>query len=147
MLRDEKNDKFDRLYMKALVIQDAGGRGHWLPIMKMLANRNYSPAMIDLASWLVDQRVDGRPGRHSHRGDPASFYYRAHKNGDARAAQHLAMTCFNVNDLKGYRYWLQRGAKMGDMAAAEELRAFETRLPNLAAKRFKRFRPYRSKDI
>lgn len=136
----------ERAYERALLIQAGRSLGFWVPIMKHLAMRGFAPAMIDLASWMVDETGNSDFRKAAMPGDAANLYRRAHRQGDERAAQHMAMTCFNRHDLAGYRLWLRRAHYTGDEDALAELRKFETRLPHFAAKRHSRCRPHRRSE-
>jgi hypothetical protein len=56
------------------------------------------------------------------------------------------MSCFNRNDMVGYRHWLRCAAKAGDTDAARSLRFFETRLWHAAARKVGRLRPRQKRD-
>ena len=66
--------------------------------------------------------------------------------GDVRAANNAAMSCFNRNDMIGYRRWLRRAARAGDVMAAKQLRRFETRLWHADARKVGRPRPEQRRD-
>ena len=74
---------------------------------------------------------------------PLGLMYRAYGKGDRLAAQNLALSYFNIGSLGGYRHWLAKGARAGDLEAADELKRFETRKPHGLAKRIGRLRPKR----
>ncbi|TZG27600.1 hypothetical protein [Sphingomonas montanisoli] len=138
--------KAEALYLRALKIREDRRGGLWLPIMWHLALRRHADAMIELADWLShDNRLDAF-GRCADAFSAAGLYRRAFRAGDARAAQHLAMSCFNRNDMAGYRHWLKLGAKAGDPEAVTELSYFETRLPHGAARAIGRARPRQKRD-
>jgi hypothetical protein len=138
--RDAMNQRrADQLYERAEEILDGHRNGFGEPILWHLALRRHTDAMLALASRVSE----GKPA------DPFSrkgLERRAFLLGAERAAQHLAMSCFNQGDLAGYRFWLHRGARKGDNEAVAELRRFETRLPHAAAADIKRLRPFRVSD-
>ncbi|WP_157219941.1 hypothetical protein [Flavisphingomonas formosensis] len=140
-------DRAERLYLKAMQIREEHKPGRWAPILWHLAMRRHTEAMIDLACWFCDtDKWPGRLGAQADSFSPAGLYYRAFSLGNARAAQHLAMHCFNSRDMHGYRRWLRLGAKLGDGYAANQVRQFETRLPHSLAGRLGRLRPYHKRD-
>ena len=134
----------EKLYQRALNIQEGRERGQWLPKMWTLALRGHSGAMVDLADWFA--------GDANHLGSPAdsfsaaALYRRAYRKGNARAAYNLAMTHFNRNALQGYRHWLRKAGRAGDGAARLEAARFETRLPHAAAAKIGRKRPDHKRD-
>lgn len=139
----------DRLYLKGLAIRYERGRrqpGLWMPIMWHLALRGHTGGMIELADWF------SYGGKAKHFGKPsdafcaAGLYRRAWRTGDARAACNAAVSCFNRNDMSGYRYWLRHAAKAGEVGAGRELKGFETRLPHSAAAEIRRLRPRQKRD-
>ena len=139
-------DRTERLLCKALSIRHERGAqrvGLWVPIVWHLAFRKNTDAMIELADWLTDDNSRAALGSPADSFSGAGLYRRAYRAGEARAAQHLAMGCFNRNDLMGYRFWLRRAAQAGDLDASAELRRFETRLPHHAARKIRRLRPER----
>jgi hypothetical protein len=138
--------KVGKLYRKALAIQRGTARGLWMPIMWHLALRRHNGAMIDLANQLSQSNRLTDLGAPGDRFSAVGLYRRAWRMGDARAPQHLAMGCFNRNDLVGYRHWLRRAAQAGDGQAGAELRRFETRLSHSAARKIGRGRPYLKRD-
>jgi len=130
----------DRLYERASAILNGLGNGLGGPVLWHLSLRRHGDAILDLAARLRD---GGRPA------DPfsqAGLQLKAYRLSPARAAQHAAMSCFNRNDLPGYRMWLRRAARAGDEDAAAELGRFETRLPHGAARSIHRLRPHRASD-
>jgi len=127
------------LYERAAAIFDGKQPGFALPIFQHLALRRYPDAMLALADFAPN-------GRAADPFSNAGLRRRALRLGSARAAQHLAMQCFNDDDLNGYRHWLARGARMGDAEADVERHRFETRLPHGAARDIRRLRPYRPVD-
>jgi len=133
------HERADRLYERADAILDGLRNGFGEPILWHLALRCHTDAMLALASRVSEGKATDP---FSRRG----LERRAFRLGSERAAQHLAMSCFNRGDLAGYRFWLRRGAHGGDKEAAAELRRFETRLPHSAAKSVRRLRPYRVSD-
>jgi len=134
-------DKHDRLWSKYWGIRDNHLNGFAMPVIWHLALRHDPWAMLELGSKF-DQ-----PG---HRANPFSqegLAYRAFRRGERHGAQHLAMNAFNGGDLSGYRYWLERGARLGDQDAARQLRRFELRLPHTNAGLIGRKRPHRPSDF
>lgn len=136
----------DRLYERAMFIRDGRRRGLWLPIIWHLALRGHTDAMIDLAAWFSGDNHWSSLGSPADTFSAAALYRRALRKGNARAAQHLAMACFNRNDLRGYRHWLRQGARAGDSEAAEQLSYFETRLWHRTAHDIGRGRPEQKRD-
>jgi TPR repeat protein len=146
-MRSTSDDaRADKLYLKALNIREGNANGLWVPILQHLALRGHSGAMIDLANWFCGSNSLRDLGATADAFSAAGLYRRAYRKGDARAAQHLAMGCFNRNDLRGYRLWLGRAARTGDGEAAVQLRRFETRLWHDAARRIGRLRPHDKRD-
>ena len=135
--------KADQLYLKGLKIREGEALGLWLPIMQHLALRRHTGAMIEVASWYTETNRLEDYGSAADSFSPGGLYRRAYRKGDANAAQHLAMGCFNRRDLRGYRLWLRRAATAGDADAAYELRLFETRLSHTEAHKIGRGRPLR----
>lgn len=129
----------DQLYKRADAILDGYRNGWGEPILWHLALRRHTDAMLALAIRISDGKVFDPFSR-------SGLGRKAFRLGSKRAAQHLAMNCFNKGNLAGYRIWLHRAAHGGDGEAAAELRRFETRLPHAAARRLKRIRPYRVSD-
>jgi TPR repeat protein len=99
--------------------------------------------MIALASWFSDNRSWASMGVSTDAFSALGFYRRAYLAGEAAAAQNMAMEHFNRNDLAGYRLWLRRAARLGDVSAEIELRCFETRLSHSSARKIGRIRPER----
>lgn len=146
-MKPNVEERARRLYLKAIQIREAHQPGLWEPILWHLAMRRHTEAMIDLACWFCDN--DPWPGRLGAQADsfsPAGLYYRAFRMGNVRAAQHLAMHCFNSRNMRGYRHWLRKGANLGDGYAANQARHFETRLPHRSAQQIGRLRPYHKRD-
>lgn len=125
-------DKLERLYARAMAIQEGRVVGHWLPIAKALANRGHGLGMLEFARWL---KANGKSPQAQ------SLCLRAFRMGEINGAQHMAMDCFNANNLKGYRYWLARAAAKGDAQSKYELKRFETRMSHGAAFDIGRGRP------
>ena len=141
------DERSERLYLKALSIREEHKPGRWVSILWHLAMRRHTEAMIDLACWFCDSDIwPGKLGARADGFSAAGLYYRAFRLGNARAAQHLAMHCFNSRDMPGYRYWLRQGANLDDGYAANQVRKFETRLPHSSARRIGRLRPYHKRD-
>jgi hypothetical protein len=136
----------DRLYMKGLAVRYERHLGLWLPIMWRLALRGHTGAMIELADWFSDDDSAEAFGKPADAFSAAGLYFRAHRKGDARAANNAAMSCFNRNDMIGYRRWLRRAATAGDTEAGKQLRSFETRLWHSAARKIGRLRPSQRRD-
>ena len=136
----------DRLYLKALAIRHGRHVGLWLPIVWRLALRGHTGGMVELADWLSgDDCFDGF-GKPRDTFSAAGLYYRAYRKGDARAANNAAMSCFNRNDMSGYRLWLRRAANSGDATAAIQHSHFECRLPHRAARKVGRIRTEQKRD-
>jgi hypothetical protein len=127
------------LYERADAILAGTRIGLARPIFAHLSLRGHADAMLAFADFAP-------PGPAALPFSDVGLIRRALRRGSARAAQHLAIGCFNRRDLSGYRYWLARGARMGDVEAAEERRRFEIRLPHGAARDIGRHRPYRAED-
>lgn len=136
----------DRLYLRALAIRYEQQVGKWLPIIWHLALRGHAGAMIELADWFSDEGSADPFGTPVDAFSAAGLYRRAFRKGDTRAAQHMALSCFNRNDMVGYRHWLGQGAKAGDGEAGQERRQFETRLWHSAARKVRRLRPTQKRD-
>jgi hypothetical protein len=145
-MRATDSPKMDRLYERALLIQDGKANGLWLPIIRHLALRQYPCAMVDLANWQSDNRTWASMGLATDAFSALGLYRRAYRAGNANAAQNMAMEHFNRNDLTGYRIWLRRAARGGDKDCDAELRCFETRQPYCAATRIRRLRPLRRRE-
>ncbi len=139
----------DDLYHRAMDIQDGKANGLWVPILRHLMLRGHSDAMIALAHWYTD---DNNPRDLDEIGGPytaANLYYRVWRRGGpagARAAHSLAMSYFNRGDIGRYRYWLRRGARLGDYSCRIYEKHFETRLPHATARRIGRHRPEGKRD-
>lgn len=146
MTKQAELERAEKLYMRGLEIRDKRSVGLWLPIMWHLALKGHLGAMIELASWFGDDNSLRSCGSAADAFSASGLYRRAYRKGDARAAQHMAMGCFNRNDLAGYRHWLRLGAKAGDEEAAEQLRYFESRLWHAAARKIRRGRPEQKRD-
>lgn len=136
----------DRLYLKALGIRYETQVGRWLPIMQHLALRGYVPAMREMADWCAGEDDAAPFGAPSDATSPAGYYRRAYKKGDPVAANNAAISCFNRNDMVGYRGWLRRAANAGDLDAGRQLRCFEIRLSHAAAGKVRRLRPEQKRD-
>jgi len=111
-----------------------------------LALRGHTGAMIELADWFSDDNSASSFGTPAGAFSAAGLYRRAYRKGDARAANNAAMSFFNRNDMIGYRRWLRRAAKAGDLEARKQLRHFETRLWHAAARKIGRLRPEQKRD-
>jgi hypothetical protein len=136
----------DRLYLKGLTVRYERHTGLWMPIMWHLALGGHTGAMIELADWFSSDNGAKAFGTPADTFSAAGLYYRAYRKGDARAAHNAAMSCFNRNDMIGYRQWLRRAAKAGDAEAAAQLSYFETRLWHSAARKIGRLRPEQKRD-
>jgi len=102
--------------------------------------------MIDLAAWFADDNSPASLGTCADAFSAAGLYRRAFRMGNTRAAQHMAMACFNRNNLRGYRYWLRQGANSGDIEAGQQIGYFETRLWHDTARDIGRARPVQKRD-
>jgi hypothetical protein len=136
----------DRLYLKGLAVRYERNVGLWLPTMWHLALRGHTGAMIELADWFSDDDSAKAFGKPADSFSAAGLYFRAYRKGDARAAANAAMSCFNRNDMIGYRRWLRLAATAGDTEAGTQLRSFETRLWHTAARKIGRLRPSQRRD-
>jgi TPR repeat protein len=146
MKKQHDGMRAEKLYLRAMDIRYGNRRGLRLPILWHLALRGHPGAMIELAEWFSSSNSLQALGKPADNFSALGLYRRAYRKGDPIAAQHLALSCFNRNDLRGYRWWLNRAAKAGDEAAAAQLRHFETRLPQTAAREIGRHRPHQSRD-
>ena len=99
--------------------------------------------MLVLASRLTQTGSGAELGRISDSFCPAGMTYRAWRKGEPNATQNMAMSLFNVGDMAGYRRWMRKAAKGGDVNALEDVRRFETRQPHDLARRLRRLRPHR----
>jgi hypothetical protein len=136
----------DRLYLKALKIRYEGGSGFWLPIVQHLALRGYTAALRELGDWRAGEGDEALFGTPSNRNSPAGLYRRAFRSGDVIAANNAAVSCFNRNDMSGYRSWLRLAANAGDTDSCRQLRYFELRLPHARPQKIKRLRPAQTRD-
>lgn len=136
----------DRLYLKGLAVRYERHVGLWMPIMWHLALRGHTGAMRELANYFSGNDIRAAFGTFADPFSPAGLYRRAYLKGDVYAAQHVAMSCFNRNDMIGYRRWLRLAAKAGDVEAQRGLRHFETRLWHSAARKVGRLRPKQKRD-
>lgn len=136
----------ERLYLKGLAIRYERHVGLWMPIMWHLALRGHTGAMIELADWFSRDNSAKTFGNSTDAFSAAGLYHRACRKGDARAALNAAMSCFNRNDMIGYRQWLRRATNAGDADAGKQLRYFETRLYHAAARKVGRLRPLQKRD-
>lgn len=136
----------DRLYLKALSIRHERGVGLWMPIMWHLVLRGHDDAMVELADWFSGKDTANEVGKASDAFSAAGLYYRAYRRGNFNAARNMAVSCFNRNDMAGYRQWLRRAARAGDAESARELRFFDTRLWHTSARRVGRLRPVQKRD-
>ncbi len=81
-------------------------------------------------------------GKQSQVFSAAWLYRRAYLNGSARAATNAASSCFNRNDMAGFRLWLRRAASLGDQESGVLLKRFELRQPHSFARKVRRLRPW-----
>lgn len=130
--------KLDRMWGRAWAIRDGRTPGYWLPIVQALALRGHPFAMIELAGWLSDN-AKGRTRK------AYLLCRRAYMSGEPTGAQNIAMDCFNASDLAGYRIWIRKAARAGDVSSIPEACRFDTRCSHVAAFRIRRGRP-RYKD-
>lgn len=133
----------ERLYARAMSIRDRKANGLWLPIIMHLAMRRHPDAMVVLASWFEDTGpiVPNTDPFGSH-----NLLRRAWRMGNVHAAQNMAMTYFNENNLAKFRLWARRAAELGDGSCATYVKRFETRLPHANAGRIGRKRPWARRD-
>lgn len=136
----------DRLYIRALTIRYEKHVGLWFPIMWHLALRGHTGAMIELADWFSNGNSAKEFGTPADNFSAAGLYRRAARKGDGRSALNAAMSCFNRNDMTGYRRWLRLATKAGSVEARQQLRAFEIRLPHGDARKIRRARSYQKRD-
>lgn len=136
----------DGLYLRALSIRHERGVGLWIPIMWYLALRGHTGAMVELADWFCGKDTAKEVGKASEAFSATGLYYRAYRKGNFIAARNMAVSCFNRNDMAGYRQWLRRAARTGDAESAQELRFFETRLWHTRARKVRRLRPVQKRD-
>ncbi|WP_337847251.1 hypothetical protein [Sphingomonas sp.] len=125
------------------MILERRANGYGEPILRHLALRGYGPALLDLANRYTQTGSLKELGRLQNRNSPIAQTYRAYRNGELNAAQNMAMSLYNVGDLHGYRRWLYRAARMGDLDARRELSHFGVRQPHGLARRLRRLRPLR----
>lgn len=133
--------KADRLWARYWGIRDSHQIGHRMPILWHLAISGDTDAMVELGSEL------GKVGRIADRFSQSGLAYAAYRRGNPLGAQHLALDAFNRNDLRGYRHWLNKAARLGDHEAGRELRRFEVRLAHTNAALIHRKRPPRKSDF
>lgn len=130
-------ETLERLWTRAWRIKDEHANGDFFPIFQVLAIRGSVWGMIEHADALK------KPGRIGHAATAEWFLYRAFKQGEPTAAQHLSRIAFQARDMKAYRHWLRQAANRGDEDCRSEINRFETRLPHLNARLIGRKRPYR----
>ena len=135
----------DRLYERAILIEDQRAHGFWMPILQHLAPRGHVEAMVVLADRYARPYANDL-GRLADPFSAFGLYRRAYRKGSAHAAYNLAMFFFARRDLKGYRQWLRRAARAGDATAGLPFRRFETRRPHANARRIGRLRPDAKRD-
>jgi hypothetical protein len=131
----------DKLYARALAIYDRKANGLYMPILQHLAMRRYPAAMALLANLEY-----GAPAHIANPFSAAGLLRRAWRLGDKVAAQNMAMTHFNNNEMAGFRLWARRAAKLGDECSAEYVKHFDTRLPHGDARKIGRHRPKTGRD-
>lgn len=124
----------DRLYARALAIEDDGAAGNALQIWRALALRGNPYAQQRLADILADPS-NIRLYRPKH---GVAWYRRAIANGNSAAMYNLAITYRNRNNLGGYRYWLARSARI-DQRDLVELKQFRTRFSHRIMRRWGRY--------
>ena len=139
-------NRLERLFVRAEAIREGRSNGLGEPILWHLALRKYGPAMLEVASRATRSGTRSELGRPSDPFSPFGLMRRAHRFGEPHAAQNMALTLFYIGDLKGYRIWLRKAARMGDQNAANELARFETRQPYPLARRTGRIRPFNRND-
>ncbi|MBX9815045.1 MAG: hypothetical protein K2X76_10120 [Sphingomonas sp.] len=141
-----KSPRNERLYAIALDTRFNRQIGTWLPKIRALATRGDRDAMTDLADWCSGQDRRSEMGSLANPASPAGLYLRAYRQGSVRAAENMAISCFNRRDLIGYRYWLVRAARAGSADAERAVRRFEIRSWHGAARGIGRLRPRRKRD-
>jgi hypothetical protein len=133
----------DKLFLRAQLIFGGMVNGLGEPILWHLALRRYGAAMLEIANRRMRSGSRKDLGRIQDPSSPIGLTYRAYRIGTPYAAQNMAMSRFNVGDLAGYRRWMHRAAKSGDLDAKRELRCFSIRQPHALARRLHRLRPQR----
>ena len=139
----------ERLYARAIDIQERRANGLWVPIMRHLMLRGHDSAMIALGHWYTNAND---PDDLYGVGEPytaANLYYRVWRRGGAeaaRAAHSLAISYFNRGNMLRFRLWLRRGARLGDYSCQMYLKHFEARLPHAVAREIGRHRPEMKRD-
>ncbi len=128
--------KLEHLYSTAMLIREGKQNGPWLGMIEVAALRGHAWAMLEWASWLNDPDRGYVGNRRAW-----DLCRKALRKGQTMAGQHLAMNCFNQNNLVGYRYWLARAAAKGDEDCKADLKRFNTRLPHTTAFLIGRGRP------
>lgn len=135
------NAAHDRLFAHADAILSGQGTVLGESILWHLALRLYGPAMLAIANRATYGGRRAEIGRTANPWSPAGMMRRAYRAGEPNAAQHMAMTLFNVGDMAGYRRWMHRAVRAGDANALNEVQRFETRQPHALARRLRRLRP------
>lgn len=135
--------KSDRYFARAEAILEGNENGFGEPILRHLVLRKYGPAMLSLACRNTSSGCADELGRVCDGRSPAALMYRAYRLGERNAAQNFALTLFYVGDLAGYRRWLRKAARSGDVDAMAELKRFQIRQPYPLAKPLRRIRPFR----
>jgi hypothetical protein len=133
----------ERLFARAEAILEGKAVGFGEPVLWHLALRKHAPAMLVLANRYTQTGSRRELGRMSDPFSPIGMTYRAYRQGETNSAQNIAMSLLNVGDMAGYRHWMYKAARAGDLNAAEDLQRFETRQPHNLARRLRRLRPYR----
>ncbi|MFC3714412.1 hypothetical protein ACFOMD_17725 [Sphingoaurantiacus capsulatus] len=111
--------------MRALEILEGRTNGHALPILRLLAARNFAPAMNALVDFLPPRAALRLQRRAAAKGDEIGLY-------------NLAIEHRNRGSLSRYRHWLARAARVSP-EARHELRQFRVRFPHTCMKRWRRF--------
>ncbi|OSZ68973.1 hypothetical protein CAP39_09090 [Sphingomonas sp. IBVSS1] len=137
-------EKLWQRWDRADAIRNRRANGRWLPILWHLALRGHGLSLLQLADWYTFHGE--HPGRMQDRFSPAGMMRHALRRQERFAGLHLALTCFNLGDLGGYRHWLARAARAGDTEAAAERRRFEIRKPHRLAFVQRRGRKSRKTD-
>jgi hypothetical protein len=136
-----RETKFENLHARVDAIQERRASGFWEPILWHLALRSYGTAQLRLADYYTYNGNCEELGRLGDAFSPLGMMYRAYRKGERFAGYNLALTYFNVGDMRGYRHWLFKAARAGDPEAKKELKQFQTRKPHRLARRLRRLRP------
>lgn len=133
----------DQLFERAEAILEGRGIGLGEPILQHLAIRQHGRAMLEVASRATLGGLRSELGTPAKWFSPFNLMYRAYRLGEPNAAQNLAMTHFNVGDMRGYRHWIRLAARAGDTNTAVDAKRFELRETHRLAARLRRLRPSR----